>query len=342
MALCRRWGHLSKKCVNRCVQRSLSTSTSEKFPNAVTLASQDYVSETHPSATPVVIMHGLLGQATNFRSICRNATLSGKRSVYALDLRNHGVSPHSFDISWEAFSADLAKFLHDRGIPKAHVVGHSLGGRVAMATALFFPEVVETLTVVDIAPVDYSSTFRGGKTAAKSNKHILQAMKNLDLEGLSKQKATRNDLNRALAKHPGMDDSFVRGFALQNCVQQDTNEGRRWIWRNGLEQLLQGYDHMMAWPFTEDNVPHESLFIEGGESPYMRGHSEAVRKFAPNSHLHTIPQAGHFVHSQKPKEFLEAVVPFVDDGWTQHVHPDTGQSFFHQRKTGKSEWELPQ
>ena len=105
--------------------------------------------------TPVVFIHGLLGSSINFRTICKKKDISGSRDAYSVDLRNHGASPHHADMSWDVMALDTKSFLESQKIQKAHVVGHSLGGKVAMATALLFPDIVERLVVVDIAPVDY-------------------------------------------------------------------------------------------------------------------------------------------------------------------------------------------
>jgi esterase len=273
--------------------------------------------------------------------MCRKAALSGPRDAYSVDLRNHGASPHSPDVSSEAMAADVAHFLQQRGIPRAHIVGHSLGGRVAMATALLYPERVERLVVVDIAPVDYSGS--AGAEVTESSLGVLNAMKRLDLESLSRGRADRARVDAALAEQPGLQDLFLRGFVLQNCVQ-DGGPGGPWRWRVGLHELLAGYhSSLMAWPFggAGYSIPHETLFVGGADSKYLRGYEDACVRLCPRAHLQMFAGTGHYVHSEKPAEFVAAVAPFLGGGWTQHVDPATGRAFFFQAATGTSQWGAP-
>ncbi len=338
----------------------------------------------------MVFLHGLLGSSLNFRSICSKPQLTERRDVYSVDLRNHGLSPHSPDLSWAAMASDIAHFLRARRIPRAHLVGHSLGGKVAMATALLHPKVVERLVVVDVAPVDYrvesdaqlaaaAKNARAGgpappigNTPAESSWAVLEAMRLLDLP--ARTGSDRTALDAALAKLPGMADPFVRGFVLQNCVPDSTigttsagsasasgGGGKAtgpWKWRVGLDNLRAGYDTVMTrWPYVgsggsnngngnngnngdppPSTIPHETLFLAGGNSPYLLGREPQIYALCPNAHVQTIPGVGHYVHSQSPAAFLDAVVPFLDEGWTRHVDPATGNAFVHQRSTGVSKW----
>jgi esterase len=287
----------------------------------------------------VVFIHGLLGSSLNFRTLCRKPEISGPRDAYSVDLRNHGASPHDPDVSSEAMAADIALFLQQRGIPRAHIVGHSLGGRVAMATALLYPERVERLVVVDIAPVDYSGST--GAEVTQSSLSVLRAMKRLDLESLSRDRADRARVDVALAEQPGMRDPFIRGFVMQNCVQ-DGGPGGPWRWRVGLHELLAGYhSSLMAWPFAGASIPHETLFVGGADSAYLRGHEDACLRLCTHAHLQMFDGTGHYVHSEKPAEFAAAVAPFLSGGWTQHVDPATGRAFFFQAATSTSQWDAP-
>lgn len=309
--------------------------------------------------TPVVFIHGLLGSSMNFRTMCRKPEISGARNAYSVDLRNHGSSPHSPDASWAAMAADVAAFIRSLGIERAHVVGHSLGGRVAIATALLHPETVKRLIVVDVAPVDYQAANDAGedngKEVTQSSFSVLQAMKHLDLAHLSAVGADRTQLDEALALQPGMKDAFVRGFVLQNCVPTPGANGRlEWTWRVGLDELLNSYHSTLTrWPYlvsdadktTAGNasatIPHETLFIGGGKSPYMRGHEAAIRALCPSAHIEMVAGAGHYVHSEKPAEFVGLVSPFLAGGWTQHIDPKTNKKFFFQASSQTSQWNPP-
>jgi len=320
---------------------------SDSGPQAVALECLEFPAKevAHgPDGTPVVFIHGLLGSSINFRTICRKQEISGHRNAFSVDMRNHGSSPHSKDTSWRAMAADIAKFLDDRNIPQAHVVGHSMGGRVAMATALLHPEKVSRLVVVDVAPVDYQAVARQGKqdasVATESSLGVLQAMKSLDLDRISREGGQRAQLDEELAQQPGMESSFLRGFVLQNCVQ-DGGTGSPWKWRVGLDELLDSYhSDLTTWSFADDEkIEHETLFVGGTQSPFMRGHEESIHRLCPGAHIHNI-DCGHYVHSERPAEFLQAVGPFLNGGWTQHTDPKSGKLFYFQASTGKSQWEI--
>ena len=345
----RRWAVLGAK------KRDFSGAST---PNAVSLNYLEFPATKPGTAgvddTPVVFIHGLLGSSMNFRTMCRKPDISGARDAYSIDLRNHGSSPHSPDVSWAAMAADVAAFIRSRGIDHVHVVGHSLGGRVAMATALLHPEIVKRLIVVDVAPVDYQAANDAGEDngteVTQSSFAVLQAMKNLDLEHLSAIGADRAQLDEALSLQPGMEDAFVRGFVLQNCVQRPDVNGLQWTWRVGLDELLNSYHSTLTrWPYmvsaattrTASTIPHETLFIGGSKSPYMRGHETAIRALCPNVHIEMVEGAGHYVHSEKPADFVRLVSPFLAGGWTQHIDPKTKNKFFFQSASQTSQWDPP-
>ena len=231
--------------LHRLIRHSSSTGSSPvSAPSAVDLAFLHFPATGTGSATnadndtPVVFVHGLMGSAVNYRTLCRKPALSGPRDVFSIDLRNHGASPHDPDVSLHAMAADIAAFAQARGLSRVHIVGHSLGGRAAMATAILFPELVHRLIVVDIAPADYAAA---GNEVSKSSFAVLKAMSRMDLVTLSsgadgKTGGNRKALDEALARE-GIQDPFVRGFALQNCLF----DGQQWRWRVGLDELIAGY-----------------------------------------------------------------------------------------------------
>ena len=164
---------------------------------------EEHTTDAH--GPPVVILHGLLGSARNWGTFGRH--LSATRRVFALDLRNHGASPWADQMTYDQMADDVRSFLTDRGIESAAVIGHSMGGKVAMRLALCHGSAVARLVVVDIAPVAYRRDFHA----------YVEAMRRLDLSGLKR----RADADPLLAVD--IAEAGVRAFLLQNLV----NRGER-------------------------------------------------------------------------------------------------------------------
>src|SRR5919106_1167614 len=160
------------------------------------------------SGAPVVILHGLLGSARNWSSFAKQ--LGATRRVFALDLRNHGASSWADEMSYDQMADDVRAFLAHQELPAAAVIGHSMGGKVAMRLALAHGEEVERLVVVDVAPVAYRRSFNA----------YVEAMRGLDLSQISR----RSEADALLAGQ--IDDAGVRGFLLQNLVSSD--DGLAW------------------------------------------------------------------------------------------------------------------
>ncbi len=237
---------------------------------------------------PLVIAHGLFGSARNFNSLGRKLT-DGRR-VIMVDMRNHGDSHWDDDVTYPAMAADLAKFIETHANGRAAVLGHSMGGKSAMAVALTRPELVSAAIIADIAPVEYSHTHLG----------ILQAMDRADLSGVSRRSEGDALMETALP------DPMLRAFILQNLVVED----RTARWRLNVQALQSGMDHLIGWPADlaglSADLPVLSLY--GGASGYVEDAARAAisRQF-PNAEFHAIPGAGHWLHAEKPAEFLSAV-----------------------------------
>merc|ERR1719237_302108 len=156
----------------------------------------------------------------NFRSLGQNEDVMGDRYVHSLDIRNHGRSPHADSMLWSEMAGDVVKFLDYEGYDQAQIVGHSLGGKIAMAMALLHPDRVQNLAVVDIAPVNYPPV--------SEPLLILQAMDELDLDAIH----TRSDADEMLRE--SIPSELVRGFALQNLMPEPNGKMH---WRLNLETL---------------------------------------------------------------------------------------------------------
>jgi pimeloyl-ACP methyl ester carboxylesterase len=244
------------------------------------------------SGVPVVILHGLLGSARNWSSFARR--LGASHRVFALDLRNHGASPWADAMSYDQMADDVRAFLARQGLRSAAVVGHSMGGKVAMRLALTHGEQVERLVVVDIAPVAYRRGFNA----------YVEAMRDLDLSGINR----RAEADALLADK--IEDRGVRGFLLQNLASGEDGLS----WRVALQALSDNMPEIMNFPEPPAGARYEgpALFVTGGRSDYVRPehHAEILRLF-PHARVETIPDIGHWVQAEAPDRFFELVADFL-------------------------------
>lgn len=256
--------------------------------NAVELGTAD------PGQAPVVLLHGLFGAAQNWGGVQKRLAASGRR-VIALDLRNHGASPWDPAMDYPAMAADVAETLAALRAAPATVVGHSMGGKVAMALALARPAVVARLVVADIAPVAYPPGLRG---------HVA-AMLALPLRpGLSRREA-----EAALA--PVVPEPGIRAFLLQNL----RFEGPAPAWRLNLEAIAAAMPVIEAFPDLAGPYPGPVLVLAGERSDYIRpAHHDRIRTLFPAAGFATVPGAGHWVHAENPAAFLELVEGFLAAG----------------------------
>lgn len=239
---------------------------------------------------PVVILHGLLGSARNWASIAKR--LAETHRVFALDLRNHGGSPWSEVMTFEAMADDVRAFIARRGLAPAAVVGHSMGGKVGMHLALTHPEQIERLVPVDIAPIRYEHSFEA----------YVDAMRGVDLDAAER----RTDVERELATT--IPDVGVRNFLLQNLAR--TEEG--FAWRPNLDALAAQMDEILGFPQAESRYEGPTLFIVGERSHYVRAeHRGEILRLFPQARITTIAQAGHWVHAEQPQAFLAHLETFL-------------------------------
>ena len=255
--------------------------------NAVTLG------EAADSCPPVVLLHGLFGSARNFGGLQKSLAATGKH-VIALDLRNHGGSPHDADTSYAAMAADVAETLAAMEALPCRLLGHSMGGKVAMRLALDLPAHVERLIIADIAPVAY----------AHANRAIAEAMLALPLApGM-----TRAGASAALAD--AVTDPGIRAFLLLNLR---LGSGEPPGWQIGLPELAAGMDALQGWEDGGTPYPGPSLFVTGGKSAYVPPwmHDD-IRALFPRAAFAVLPEAGHWLHAEDPTGFLAAILPFLD------------------------------
>ncbi len=233
----------------------------------------------------LVLLHGLFGSAANWQSIARR--FASERRVIVPDLRNHGRSPHSAQMTYPAMADDVHRLLGELGSERPYLVGHSMGGKVAMRLALEHPAVPCGLMVVDIAPVAYPNRFAG----------ILQALAELPLESLRR----RGDAEVRLAE--AVPVPAVRAYLLQNL---DRTVDGRWYWRFNVAALGAAIDELMDFPPPPPGACFEGpvRFVYGAASDYLRPeHAPIIRRWFPNARPTGIPGAGHWVYADRPSAF---------------------------------------
>lgn len=236
---------------------------------------------------PLIILHGLFGSARNWSGICR--ALSGVRQVHALDLRNHGSSPWSDEMSYELMAEDVAEYAASQGLVPADVLGHSMGGKTAMHLALTRPELVERLIVVDIAPVGY---------VREKFPQYIAAMKRLDLERITR----RAEADAQLA--PDIPDDSMRAFLIRNLV----SEQGRFRWRINLDGIGVNLPAVVGFPRHDEAFLGPTTFLAGERSDYIRPRDEGeMKRLFPQFKLIEIGAAGHWPHAEQPETFLKLV-----------------------------------
>lgn len=245
---------------------------------------------------PLVVLHGLLGRARNWLSVGRALQGGGRRSLL-VDLRNHGGSPWSEVMDYAGMAADVAALIERQAGGRAAVMGHSMGGKAAIQLALTRPELVERLIVVDIAPLSYPHRegFEG----------YIRAMLGLDLDAVG----SRAEADAGLAA--AVPEPAIRAFLLQNLELG----GGRAKWQPNLEVLLRALPEVTGWPAELDGrtFAGPSFALRGERSDYVGPDGEAaLRRFLPEVGVATVPGAGHWVHAERPAEFLERLRPCLE------------------------------
>lgn len=244
---------------------------------------------------PLLVLHGLFGSQANWG--WHNKQLAAQFAVYGVDLRNHGDSPHDAEMSYMAMAEDVRQLLQDRQLSSCFMLGHSMGGKVAMQLALSYPDLVERLIVVDIAPVNY----RGG---GDGHLGVIAGMRALNLDTLK----SRSQAQQELAKH--IEDPDTLQFILTNLAREPSGKYR---WRLNIDAIEEHYDLLRVGPETSQVFNKPTLFIRGELSNYIREKNTAeIKRLFPQATIETVAGAGHWVHAEKPKEVQELITGFLN------------------------------
>ncbi len=240
---------------------------------------------------PLVLLHGLFGSSDNWLGVA--PTLAEKFHVLIPDLRNHGRSPHRAAMDYPLMAADVDRFFAAQGLESAQVIGHSMGGKVAMQFALDFPARVKKLVVVDMAPRAY----------APAHAAMLAALLALDLSRFP----SRLQLEAALA--PEIPSLSLRRFLLKNLGRDASG---RFVWKMNLRGVAENYSRLGAALNSRTAFARPALFLRGGRSDYITAADEVeIRRLFPAAQIKTIPAASHWVHADAPQEFSRLVLDFI-------------------------------
>jgi len=254
---------------------------------SVNLAARDFGTAGRP---PLILLHGLLGSSRNWQTVGRD--LSAHFHVYALDLRNHGSSPHADEMSYDVLVADVLAWLDLNGLASVTLLGHSLGGKVAMSLACRHPERVERLIVVDIAPKDYRSNAHRAEFAA---------MNELDLSTL------RSRGEAELRFEARVPDGAMRKFLTTNLDRTDLGG---WQWSIPLPALTRALPELEKNPLrSTDRFEAPTHFILGGKSRYVSIADEGtLAPYFPSIRVTRLADAGHNPHMETREAFVHAVL----------------------------------
>lgn len=239
----------------------------------------------------LIMLHGLFGMSDNLHHISR--ALSDRARVHALDLRNHGRSPHDPVMTYEAMSQDVVDFMDAQGIPAAVIMGHSMGGKVAMEMALRHPAHVAGLVVVDIAPRSYPP----------HHDEVFDAFMAIPLE----QCSTRKEVEEAMRSRVSKNSTAL--FLLKNLTRDD---GGRFRWKANIPVIRSSYGEINRAIDADAPYDGHALFIRGGQADYILDSDWTdITRLFPRATIETIHGAGHWVHVDEPETLVALVRRFM-------------------------------
>ncbi|MET4693317.1 alpha/beta fold hydrolase [Endozoicomonas lisbonensis] len=250
-------------------------------------------SRTQGQGINLLSVHGLFGSQENLGAI--NRRLAESFYVHGVDVRNHGRSPHQTSMQYSDMAADLIEYMDEQGIEQAHLLGHSMGGKVVMETALQYPDRVNRVAVLDIAPVTYT---------VRRHDDVFAGLKAVNLNTLEK----RSDADAVLANY--ISEAAIRQFLLKNLFKKaDGGFG----WRMNLETIEQSYQSILSGQQAGKPFPGEVLFLKGSDSDYiLPEHRSEVLKLFPGASLRSIHGTGHWLHAEKPDLVANALIRFFN------------------------------
>lgn len=243
---------------------------------------------------PLIILHGLFGLSDNW--VSHGKRLAEQFSVFLVDLRNHGQSPHSPSFNYYTMVDDLYEFIEDHKLNKPIIIGHSMGGKVAMNFALSYPEMIDKLVVIDISPAKYPER--------NAHFNIINAMMSINFEAIH----NRDEVSKIL--ETSISSEKIRLFIMKNLYRKTRHT---FDWRLNLSAIYNNIDNIFD-GIELDSVNYQpALFIRGSLSDYIKDSDEKIiKKFFPNAKIETIAGVGHWVHAEAPKELCNLFSSFFE------------------------------
>ena len=246
------------------------------------------------SSTPLLVFHGLFGMLDNWGSFGKE--LGEMMPVHLIDLRNHGRSFHSENMSHDDLADDIANYMAHYGMEKAHVLGHSLGGKAVMQFAINYSEKVEKLIVVDIAPKAYPPHHQG----------IIKALETVNFDEVK----SRGDVEAVLTQY--IPEKSTIQFLAKNLYWEENGDSKKLNWRFNLKTLSEKYNQFVSNAIKFVVFEGESLFIAGEKSNYILPQDQfSIKQQFPKAKFVTIKNAAHWVQADNPADFSTVVKEFL-------------------------------
>ena len=242
---------------------------------------------------PMIILHGLFGMSDNWVALAKK--FSSYFSVHVIDQRNHGRSGWHDVFNYEALVDDVLMFMDDHAIEEAILLGHSMGGKTAMQFALDYPEKTSKLIVADMSADEYS------------HKHdtLIEAMLSIDLSSLEKRSDVSKQMKNVIT------DDRIRQFLMKNLHWKDRSTLG---WKANLQVINENLQEVFRAIDSPVSFDKPSLFIRGGNSPYIREkHIPRIKRLFANSRIETIEGASHWLHAEKPDDFYQLAIDFLSN-----------------------------
>ncbi len=241
---------------------------------------------------PFLILHGLFGSSDNWLTIAKK--LSEKYSIHLIDARNHGKSPHANEFGYDNMAMDVREYIQDHNLKKIILLGHSMGGKIAMKIALEYPLRIQKLIVADIAPKKYSII----------HNNISDALLSIKTNLLISREQADNQLSQTIKS------SLLRKFLLKNLYRDENN---KYKWRLNLEAICDNLESLGAEVISSQKYDGDTLFIRGGLSDYITAEDEVeIHSLFPKALIQSIPRATHWLHAENPEDFLSEIQRFLN------------------------------
>ncbi len=257
------------------------------------------------NGTPLIILHGLYGSSDNWATIAKS--LGDTFTVYLPDLRNHGKSPHSDIHDYDSMRDDIYELATDLKLNKFFLAGHSMGGKTAIAFALKWPEMISGLLIADISPFVNENLSHSAYTEHTS---ILKAMLSTDLSRISSRVEADSILKEKIPSEN------TRGFVLKN-LQRNSDNSFEWkinaaVLLKNLDKIMEGIDRGSV--FSNQIAGFPVIFLKGSDSDYIpQGDYEDIKKVFPAAEFVEVPNAGHWIHSDRPDEVIKSLKRLLGD-----------------------------